>query len=118
MYDDRITNEFLEELSDLASWEGCELGDLANNLSDMYQSYASYSSNKFQRSLVEELLEIHSEMKTAKAEEDEEEASNKLQTVMVIVLNGQTTHYETDTEANSLEDLPKIMKEYLARSEQ
>ena len=71
-----ITQEFLEELYELARWEGCETGDLIFNLLDLYEGCVSYASDKFQEVLKDELIELHTFLKESKMEEDIEMVQN------------------------------------------
>jgi hypothetical protein len=65
-----IINEIIEELRELASWEGCETGDLCHSLIDIYEGSASYASLNFQKALEKELLDLYNILKEEKAEDD------------------------------------------------
>lgn len=61
-----------EELSELASWEGCETGDLCWALMDLYEGCGSYASDPFQEILEQEIRDLYTTLKEQKEEEDAE----------------------------------------------
>lgn len=65
-----ITHEIIKELYELASWEGCETGDLCYTLIDIYEGCGSYASDEFQKILEKEIIDQYNYLKERKMEED------------------------------------------------
>lgn len=65
-----FVEELFDELHELASWEGCETGDLCNNLMDLWEGSISYASLEFQRALEKEIRSLYDCLKEEKMGED------------------------------------------------
>ena len=68
-----VIDNFLTEFSELASWDGCETGDLAHSLIDLFEGASSYASEAFRNALHEEMTSLFRLLKFYKAQEEREE---------------------------------------------
>lgn len=117
MFDDKVT-DILDELTELAKWEGCETGDLCYSLIELYEGNSGYASDTFQKALAVEMLTIYDDLKESKADEDAEEAEYDAIALAagegkrVKVSIGETEFsFSTLENVKSPEDFVKVLKE-------
>ena len=63
-------DEIIDELNDLAQWEGCEYGDLARILIELWEGYLSYSRPEFVSAVSKEIIYMHNLLSNMKKDEE------------------------------------------------